>query len=561
MPIRAKGLLRETARGTAMSISSEQELTPAEREQLDAVCDAFEQQWRRHQLPQVEESLDGCAEPLRSVLLEELLRIDSHWRGQTTDAERLRSDYLRRFPANRREVEGVFGSSAEESTALHLQHDSLGPFRDLERIGDGGFGIVFRAWDTRHQRPVALKIPRFGQQLAGRELEQFLREAKAAGSLDHPHIARVWDSGTTADVTYIAYQLIEGENLKTRNAEFATREPREIANFVRQIVSAVHYAHQQGIVHRDIKPSNVLLTADDEPILADFGLALALGGDATRSLAGRIGTLDYMSPEQATGAQHEVDQRTDLWSLGVVLYELLTGELPFQGATDIQLCNNICNSAPKRLRQHRRSIPRDLEVVVQRCLEKRPADRLESCAELANELQRIATGKPIQSRRVTFVERAYRWCRRNPKPLTAFAAILLATMFGTWSWGLRLADNRENENAVQQLQLQLEVKNIERRQLLSDLMQTDTTKVPLLDQDIEFLENTLRSSKKLHERIFSALALAHHFQRVSELSAVPASQREEVEEALQNLLSQPIKDEEQAKIRAALQAMESLTLQ
>lgn len=495
---------------TESSTSSEEQLTPAERLQLDAACDAFEDQWRSHQWPQLEDFLNVYQEPFQSLLLKELLRIEAFWRAKATDPKRLRDDFLARFPNRQRTVDGVLGVASQTSNESRLQSDSLGPFRQLEKIGDGGFGIVFRAWDTRHQRPVALKIPRFGHQLTGHELEQFLREAKAAGSLDHPSIARVWDSGTTAGVTYIAYQLVEGENLKTRFAEFAKRSPLQIAEFVRQLANAVQYAHERGIIHRDIKPSNVLLTADDRPILTDFGLALATGGDATRSLAGRIGTLDYMSPEQAVGAQDEVDERTDLWSLGVVLYELLTGELPFQGVTDIQLCSNICDAPYKRPRLLRREIPRDLEVIVDRCLQKRTGDRLASCGQLAEELERIESGRPIRSRRVSFVERAIRWCQRNPRPLVAFLMILLATVFGSWSWGLRLSENRQNENVVQQLQLQLEVKNIERRELLSELMGTEPAKIQLLERDIDFLIGKLLASTDLQERLFCAEVLARN---------------------------------------------------
>lgn len=510
-------------------------LSATEREQLDQACDTFESHWQQHTLPKLEDALAGRNEPLRSVLFAELLKIEIYWRTQAGDNERLRSELLQRFPEGRTTIEQILGTEQTDKKSLAMTADSLGHFENLEKIGDGGFGIVFRAWDARHQRYVALKIPRFVHQLAGRELEEFFREAKAAGSLDHPNIARVWDSGTTAGVTYIAYQLVEGENLKVRLSEFRELTPMQIVGFVRQLAEAVDYAHQQGIIHRDIKPSNVLLASENQPVLTDFGLALAVGGDATRSLAARIGTLDYMSPEQATGAQDAIDHRTDLWSLGVLLYELLTGESPFRGATDLELCQNICNGAFRRLRQLRRGVPKDLEIVVERCLQKRPDDRLSSCGELADELARIESGHPIHSRQVSFVERSWRWCQRNPRPVFAFAAILAATVFGSWSWGLRLAENQQNENVVQQLQLQLEVKNVERRDLLSQLLRADATKVSLLEQDYEFLVGRMLTSDDEQEQLLCLEILVRNEQLQPQRFSVGSPQRTAVSELLKRL--------------------------
>ncbi len=482
------------------STLDEATLTAAQRQQLDQLCDDFESAWQQQSWPKIDDYLQGIQDPLRSVLLRELLRIETHWRERASDTEQLRRELLDRFPNSSAVVESVLGVGEAGNHSLTLSANSLGHFQQLEKIGDGGFGLVFRAWDTRHQRQVALKVPRFAHQLVGRELEEFFREAKAAGSLDHPNIARVWDSGNTAGVTYIAYQLVDGDNLKLRLDEFTRKSPLEIVAFVRQLAMAVQYAHQQGIIHRDIKPSNILITGENQPVLTDFGLALAVGADATRSLAARIGTLDYMSPEQATGAQELIGERTDLWSLGVVLYELLTGELPFQGATDLHLCSNICDAAYRRPGLLRANVPKDLEIVIDRCLQKRPADRLTSCGELADELARIESGRPIHSRRVSFVERAVRWIRRNPRPTIAFAAILAATVFGAWSWGLRLAESQQNENVVQQLQLELEIKNAERRELLAELIIADPKEMTYLDRDLVYLETQMLESKYVPEQ-------------------------------------------------------------
>ena len=535
----------------------EEQLSHSQREQLDSLCDAFETAWQEHACPQMQDYLDGCEPPLLESLLEELLRIELHWHRHSTDQSRLRDRYLKRYSEYRSIVERVLGSEPREIGAHTGPSDELGPFHNLDKIGDGGFGIVFRAWDSRHQRNVALKIPRFVHQLAGRELDEFFREARSAGSLDHPNIARVWDSGTAAGVTYIAYQLVEGENLKTQLEEISQRTPLQIAEFVMLLAQAVHYAHQQGIIHRDIKPSNVLLTPDDQPVLTDFGLALAVGGDATRSLAARIGTLDYMSPEQATGAQDKVDERTDLWSLGVLLYELLTGQLPFAGATDLQLCESICNASQKRVRLLRSDVPRDLEVVIDRCLQKRPDDRLDSCGELADELERIVAGRPILSRRVSFVERGWRWCQRNPWPLAAFAIILVATVFGTWSWGLRLSEGRQNENTVQNLQMQLEIKNVERRALLADLMRSDPPKIELLEQDVAFFENQVFSDLGPREKLFCIETLLLNDRLAVDRFRSDDSQRMAIMSLLRRLIEDNNDPESVTKAKSAVLALEA----
>ncbi len=532
------------------STPDEANLTPAQREQLDHLCDEFESHWQQQVWPSIGDYLQGVDDPLRSVLLRELLGIETHWRERASNTELLRNELLDRFPKNAAIVESVLGIGEAGNHSLTLSASALGHFNQLEKIGDGGFGLVFRAWDTRHRRQVALKVPRFAHQLVGRELEEFFREAKAAGSLDHPNIARVWDSGTTAGVTYIAYQLVDGENLKLRLEEFTQQAPLEIVAFVRQLAMAVHYAHQQGIIHRDIKPSNILITKENQPVLTDFGLALAVGADATRSLAARIGTLDYMSPEQAIGAQELIGERTDLWSLGVVLYELLTGELPFQGATDLQLCSNICDAPYKRPGLLRRGVPKDLEIVIDRCLQKSPSDRLTSCGELAEELARIESGHPIRSRRVSFVERALRWIRRNPRPMIAFAAILSATVFGAWSWGLRLAESQQNENVVQQLQLELEIKNAERRELLSELITSDPTEMTYLQQDLAFLETQLLASTDLQEQRFCAETLIRNDWINTERYPEKSAKREKVIGILRALLD----DAKDSSFRAALGA-------
>lgn len=489
--------------------SAKQSDGSADSAAIDEFCDSFENDWRRLKRPSVTQYLEQCDPKLRVALLKELLKIDRHWRLQSANPQSAREDYQELLPAEAAVVGEVWGIDKRDSPSLLGDQSSLGPFQDLKMIGEGGFGVVFRAWDSRHERQVALKIPRFGHQLEAGELARFLREARAAGSLDHPGIARVWDSGRVAGVTYIAYQFVEGDNLRDRLEEITSWPPVEIAGFVRQLASAVQFAHDHDIVHRDIKPSNILLTADHRPVLTDFGLALATSGDATRSLAARVGTLDYMSPEQASGDSAHVDGRADLWSLGVVLFELLSGEKPFQGGSDIELLKAVMQSEPKRLQSAKRKIPRDLEVIVSRCLQKRPDDRLASSRVLASELERVELGKPILSRSVSVLERSLRWCQRNPRPLTAFTLIVLATAFGALSWGGRIADNRESQNLVQGLQIDLETQNAQRRKLIEELLESDIAEADFTEEDLILIESRFLETENEAARLRAAVVLVN----------------------------------------------------
>lgn len=491
-----------------------EEISPADRALIDDLCDEFESDWRRIARPGLEQYLENVGPELRSRLFAELIKIDHHWRLEQADPERIRGEYARRFPDQMEAVERVIGATdSADGMALFPNQATLGPFLNLRRIGEGGFGVVFRAWDSRHRRDVALKIPRFGHELSEHDLNRFLREARSAGSLDHPGIARVWDSGTVAGVTYIAYQFVDGENLKLRIDEIAGGPTSRIVTFIRQLAEAVHFAHEHGVVHRDIKPSNILLTEENQPVLTDFGLALvtdAAADDATRSLATRVGSLDYMSPEQASGTSASADGRADLWSLGVLTYELLTGERPFFGETDIEQLRAIQQDDPKRMRSIRRKIPLDLKVLVSRCLQKRPKDRLESCGFFAQELARIERGEPIRSRPVTFMERSARWCGRNPRAVAALAVVLLATTFGTWSWSGWLFAKWENEIAVKQLEVRIAAGNQRRREMLGEFLAKDASEIRLSNVDLQIAEEQFLTTDDVAARRRSATLLLRH---------------------------------------------------
>jgi WD40 repeat protein len=316
--------------------------------------------------------------------------------------------------------------------------EKLGRFRILRELGRGGFGVVFLAVDPDLGRNVALKVPRVEVLAHGEGWRRFLREAQAASRLDHPNLVPLLETGTVGAVAYIASVYVDGPSLESWLARrHDSISPRQAASLVAVLARAIEHAHQRGILHRDLKPANVLLQpgSSDAPLpgsaslelpfvprICDFGLAKLMESDAeeSRSMVA-AGSPSYMAPEQAEGKKALISRATDVYGLGAILYQVLSGRPPFGGPNTLETLRRVVAEEPVPLRRNRPGLPRDLETICLKCLQKRPDRRYPTAAALADDLQRFLDGRPTTARPPGPAEGAWKWARRRP----ALTAILL----------------------------------------------------------------------------------------------------------------------------------------
>ncbi len=317
----------------------------------------------------------------------------------------------------------------------------------LEVIGRGGMGVVYKALHTRLDRLVALKMVLAGAHASPDELARFSTESQAVAQLQHPGIVQIYEVGEHDGLPYFSLEFVSGGSL-AHQIDGKPQPTREAAEMVRELTLAMREAHRRNIIHRDLKPANVLLTSEGAPKITDFGLAKRLDADSQQTHTGAImGSPSYMAPEQAWGQTHQIGPLTDVYALGAILYELLIGRPPFQGATVIETIELVRTEEPVPPTRLQPKIPVDLETICLKCLQKDPGKRYSDANSLAEDLQRFLEDRPILARPAGTAERLARWCRRNPKVarLTGIVAgllILVATVSTYAAVSLKRANGR-----------------------------------------------------------------------------------------------------------------------
>jgi WD40 repeat protein/serine/threonine protein kinase len=455
---------------------------------IDTVCDRFEAAWQGATPPQMEDFLADVAAEQVEPLMRELLRVEIQVLGQMGQPLKVRP-YYERFPdqivlidecfknvinamapaesdqntvvsatesagpeadTHAPPIQGtLLGSDALKVGGASLVGKLFGDYELLAEIARGGMGVVYKARQRSLNRTVALKMILTGELASEEEVARFHTEAESAAGLKHPNIVNIHDVGVEAGHHFFSMDYIEGRNLE----ELILENPlpaRQAASYLLEIAEAIEYAHQQGILHRDLKPSNILIDHTGAPQITDFGLAKQLQKDGQLTGTGQLlGTPAYMPPEQAAGERELFAPAMDVYSLGAILYELITGRPPFRAESTLELVIQVLELDPIAPRLMNPNIPRDLETICLKCLAKDPQRRYTSAAALAADLDRWLNNQPIHARPVSSLERAWRWCRRRPAVAGLSVAVALAIIAGTSiSWYYAIQAQQEASIAV-----------------------------------------------------------------------------------------------------------------
>jgi serine/threonine protein kinase len=430
---------------------------------IDRICDEFESAWQAGLSPNVDDFVAKIDEAHRPALLAALMPLDLTYRGKL--GETIDSDSVR-APSNNFDVTIDTNAVPNSAKAPDVTVDSdpngpklspgsvtktgsrvkyFGEYELLSEIARGGMGVVYKARQVKLNRIVALKMILSGN-LAGKdEVKRFQTEAEAAANLNHPGIVPIYEIGEHDGQHFFSMGFVEGQSLQDKLRD-GPLPPREAALLCRKVAEAVAHAHASGVIHRDLKPANVLLDKTGEPKVTDFGLAKQVESDSDLTRTGAVmGTPSYMPPEQASGRTAEIGPRADVYSLGAILYCVITGRPPFQAASTMDVLMQVLDREPVSPRQLIPKIDKDLETICLKCLEKNQAKRYATANDLIEDLSRYLDGRPITARPVSRSEQAWRWCRRHPAIASAMLAVLVLLMV---SVGAGFWINAERTRAV-----------------------------------------------------------------------------------------------------------------
>jgi hypothetical protein len=361
----------------------------------------------------VSEPTDPLDDPAFAALLEEFLACARRGAGPSVE------DYAARHPELAGPIRELFptllvlqGHRAAPAGPGEALPEALGDYQVVREVGRGGMGVVFKARQTSLNRVVALKMILAGQLASPADVQRFRTEAEAAAGLDHPHIVPIYEVGEHNGLPYFSMKLVEGTSLSEHLPRLA-REPRAGARLLAVVARAIHHAHQRGIIHRDLKPANILVDAAGEPHVTDFGLARRVeGGSGLTQTGAIVGTPSYMAPEQA-GGKKGLTTAVDVYALGAILYEVLTGRPPFVAETPLDTVLRVLESEPVRPRAVNPQADRDLELICLKCLAKEPQQRYASAEALADDLEHWLAGEPLSVRAPGPVSLLRFWLRQN----------------------------------------------------------------------------------------------------------------------------------------------------
>jgi serine/threonine protein kinase/WD40 repeat protein/tetratricopeptide (TPR) repeat protein len=425
---------------TEVANSREPTLPLSGARRVNEVCNRFELAWQAGQRPRIEDYLGDTPEPEQSDLVRELVALDIDYRRQAGEEPQV-DEYRARFPSLA--LAPLLAGRAAGQVGAGASLPAVPGYDLLKELGRGAMGVVYWAWQGNLSRTVALKMIRGGAHAGPQELARFRNEAEAVARLHHPHIVQVYDVGEADGCPYLALEFVDGGSLAQRLRGTPLPAP-PAARLVELLARAVQAAHQKGVVHRDLTPTNVLLARSDaahgvplgspeeaeyyEPKVTDFGLAkLLVGGGPTLTHSGAVlGTPSYMAPEQAGGHGKEVGPAADVYALGAILYELLTGRPPFKAESLLQTLQQVQSVEPVAPSRLQPKLPRDLTTICLKCLAKEPGERYPTAEELAEDLRRFQAGEPIRARPVSRTEKLWRWCRRNPAVAGLLTAVALS---------------------------------------------------------------------------------------------------------------------------------------